>query len=334
MVLLVLLGCFAVCLALAVGILRWSAGQNTVLQHGSPEYEIEVPQGYEDLRVEHPSQSSGTDQPASPAPAAAPSESQPAPSPAQSTTSPACPPARERMVPGQPPVLIFVIDDAGYRLDQLEKFLKLPFPLTIAVLPRVTYSAESAVRITNAGKELILHQPMQALGGKNPGEGAVLLSMDDETIRATVDINLASLGYPRGMNNHMGSAVTLDRRAMTAVLQLAKQYGMYYLDSLTAPHTVTADLSAALGVPCMERDVFLDNQGDRESILSAIEEGKRLARSRGVSVMIGHIWTNELAATLMEVYPQLVEEGYSLATISQFMQMQAGEHSDHAGSGN
>ncbi|MDH7483289.1 MAG: divergent polysaccharide deacetylase family protein, partial [Spirochaetales bacterium] len=121
---------------------------------------------------------------------------------------------------------------------------------------------------------------------------------------------------------------------MAIILKLAKEYGMYYLDSLTAPHTVTADLSAALGVSCMERDVFLDNQGDRESILSAIEEGKRLARSRGVSVMIGHIWTNDLAATLMEVYPQLIEEGYSLATISQFMQMQAGEHSDHAGSGN
>ncbi|MDH7483916.1 MAG: divergent polysaccharide deacetylase family protein, partial [Spirochaetales bacterium] len=230
MVLVVLLGCFAVCLSLAVGILRWSAGQNTVLQYGSPEYEIEVPQDYEDLRVVRPDQNSETGQPASPSPATVPSDSQPAPSPAQSTTtqtSAAHQPAPARMAPGQPPVLIFVIDDAGYRLDQLEKFLKLPFPLTIAVLPRVTYSAESAVRITNAGKELILHQPMQALGGKNPGEGAVLLSMDDETIRATVDSNLASLGYPRGMNNHMGSAVTLDRRAMTAVLQLVKQYGMY-----------------------------------------------------------------------------------------------------------
>ena len=48
--------------------------------------------------------------------------------------------------------LIFVFDDAGHNLAQLEHFLHLPFPCTIAVLPGLRYSSESARRIRTAGK--------------------------------------------------------------------------------------------------------------------------------------------------------------------------------------
>ena len=59
--------------------------------------------------------------------------------------------------------LIFVFDDAGHNLEQLQYFLDLPFPCTIAVLPKLPNSRETARRIRAAGKELILHQPMQPL---------------------------------------------------------------------------------------------------------------------------------------------------------------------------
>ena len=60
--------------------------------------------------------------------------------------------------------LVFVIDDAGNNLRELEPFLNISGPLTIAVLPGLPHSAEAAKRIREAGKEVILHQPMEALG--------------------------------------------------------------------------------------------------------------------------------------------------------------------------
>ena len=68
-----------------------------------------------------------------------------------------------------------------------------------------------------------------------------------------------------------------------------------------------------------ERNVFLDNSPDRESILRQIDEGLRIADKRGYAVMIGHVWSAELAQTLTELYPGLVAQGYSLSTISRFM---------------
>ena len=71
--------------------------------------------------------------------------------------------------------IVIVVDDAGYNLEDLDPFLKFPGPLSIAVLPGLPHSREAARRIKAAGKELLLHQPMEALGGENPGPGAIRL---------------------------------------------------------------------------------------------------------------------------------------------------------------
>jgi len=267
--------------------------------YGTPEYVIELPPGYEDLKV-------------------------------ISTNE-----GETNAEAKRQPTLIIVIDDVGYSIDELKPFLNLPFPITFAVLPQLVHSNDSVLAIRDAGKEFILHQPMEALGGNDPGPHAVYLSMDDTAIERTVAENIDSFPYPPvGMNNHMGSAVTRDARAMGLILKLVKERGMYYLDSLTAPGTVTVQLCEELGTSYMERNVFLDNNTDREAIIAAIDEGKRIARMNSAAVMIGHVWSSNLAATLMEIYPELVEEGYSLSTISAYMQMQAEEISGHADSRN
>ena len=289
----------------------------TIWPYGQPEYVVEVPEGYEGLLPALP----GTK-----APGPAHSGQSVKPQPAERTETYLQSVARRTGVNGK--TLIIVIDDAGYNINQLEPFLALPFPLTIAVLPGVDHSAESARLAAAAGKEVVLHQPMEALGGQNPGPGAITLDMDTRTAETLLAANLDSLPQAVGVNNHMGSAVTRNRGLMKAVLELVKARGIYYLDSLTAPGTATAELSAEVSIPLWERDVFLDNSGDRQSILRSLDEGKKLASSRGAAVLIGHVWSAELAQTLMDIYPRLVEEGYSLSTISKFMMRSAAEEGD------
>ncbi|MBP5753965.1 MAG: divergent polysaccharide deacetylase family protein, partial [Treponema sp.] len=79
--------------------------------------------------------------------------------------------------------ICFVIDYAGANLGNLKRYTSLPFPITIAVLPKLAQSSECAQAVRAAGKELILHQPMQAhdyASGTtpNPGPGAILPGMD------------------------------------------------------------------------------------------------------------------------------------------------------------
>ncbi len=215
--------------------------------------------------------------------------------------------------------LIFVLDDAGHNTRQLEPFLRLPGPVTIAVLPGLPHSAEAAAMVKSAGKELILHQPMEAIEGLDPGPAAIRSDMDESTIRMIVRENLSRFPGVVGMNNHMGSKATSDIRVMTAVLDEARQAGIYFLDSLTIGDSVVHSVASLMRQTTWERSVFLDNIPDKASILHYIAEGTKLAEKRGYAIMIGHVWSSELAQTLTELYPQLVEQGFSLSTISKVM---------------
>lgn len=216
-------------------------------------------------------------------------------------------------------ILVFVIDDAGHNEWQLEPFLKLPAPVTIAVLPGLPYTTKAALSVRKAGKELLLHQPMEALAGLDPGPGALRADMDDATIRQILRSNLAQVPGAAGVNNHMGSRATTDVRMMSTVLDELSQAGVYFLDSLTISDSVVQSVASIMRQSVWERSVFLDNTPDRASMLNYIAEGTKIAEKRGYAIMIGHVWSAELAQTLADLYPQLIEQGFSLSTISRIM---------------
>jgi len=216
-------------------------------------------------------------------------------------------------------IMAIVIDDAGNNLKELEPFLKFPGPLTIAVLPGLPHSAEAARRARAAGKEVILHQPMEALGGQNPGPGAISVGMSDAEIRVILKRNVDEVGPVVGMNNHQGSKVTADERTMKVVLEFCRSYGLFFLDSKTTAESVVPAVAARTGISIRERDVFVDNIQERAAMIRYLQEGLQKAEKKGSAVMIGHAWSSELAATLYELYPELVEQGFSLSSIAGIM---------------
>ncbi|UTC74464.1 divergent polysaccharide deacetylase family protein [Treponema sp. OMZ 792] len=213
--------------------------------------------------------------------------------------------------------LIFVFDDAGHNLEQLQHFLNLPFPCTIAVLPKLPNSKEAARRIRAAGKELILHQPMQAINPNiDPGPGAVKPGMSREEIKTIVASNVEEIGPIAGMNNHEGSLITSDETAMEAVLELCKEKNIYFLDSRTSSKSVVPQTAKKLNMNTWERAVFLDNKRDKAYMKKRIIDGLEIASQRGEAIMIGHVVTVDLAALLKEMYSDLTREGYTFSTIS------------------
>ena len=213
--------------------------------------------------------------------------------------------------------LIFVFDDAGHNLEQLQYFLDLPFPCTIAVLPKLPNSIETAKRIRAAGKELILHQPMQAVNPNiYPGKGAVKPGMNREEIKKIVASNVEEIGPIAGMNNHEGSLITSDEKAMEAVLELCREKNIYFLDSRTSSKSVVPQVAKKLNMNIWERAVFLDNKRDKAYMKKQIIDGLEIASQRGEAIMIGHVFTVDLAILLKEMYSDLTQEGYTFSTIS------------------
>jgi len=208
--------------------------------------------------------------------------------------------------------LVFVIDDAGNNIRELEPFLNIPGHLTIAVLPGLPNSAEAARRIRAAGKEVILHQPMEAIGGQDPGPGAIFSGMSSEEIKSVMARNIAEVGPVAGINNHQGSKITMDSDMMQTILTFCRENNLYFLDSKTTADTVAPAVARKVGIKFAERNVFIDNEQNKDAMLRYITNGLTRAQRNGLSVMIGHTWSPDLAPLLKEQYPLLIEQGYTI----------------------
>ena len=261
-------------------------------------------------------------------PAATPAEQPPARQVRPQAEPPAAPrPSSARPEHPQPEagLLAVVIDDAGYSLGELQAFLDLPGPLTVAVLPNLPHSTEAARRVIAAGKDLILHCPMEPVGGENPGPGAILTGQSAAQQEALLAAAFATVPGAIGMNNHMGSRATADEQLMTTVLGYLKRHDLFFLDSRTTAETVGPRVAERLGEPFVQRDVFVDVDTAPADVDASFAKGIDEAHARGSSVVIGHVQNASVAAILRQRIGTLAARGVRLAHLGEVMTMREGD---------
>jgi polysaccharide deacetylase 2 family uncharacterized protein YibQ len=206
-----------------------------------------------------------------------------------------------------------IIDDCGYSMERDRRFLSLPIPLTLSVLPMTPHAREIADAATAAGKAVILHLPMepQVTGPhSDPGPGAILTAMTDQQVRVQVQQDLASLPAVPGANNHMGSKATSDPRVMRDVLEVFQQEHLFFIDSGTSTQSVAFSTAQQLGVPTAARNVFLDNEASVPFVEDQLKLTESIALKNGTAIAIGH--PNEATAQAIAAFiPQMQAAGIS-----------------------
>jgi len=191
---------------------------------------------------------------------------------------------------GKLPRVAIIIDDMGGNRGVLSDLLSLKYPVTFAVIPFQDYSKETADIAHKKGREVMLHLPMEPIDYPqyNPGPGALFTFMTPEEFKAALAEDLAAVPHISGVNNHMGSSLTQDREKMEIVLRAVKERHLFFVDSRTTPKSVAYDVAVKLGVLALERNVFLDNEANVESIKKKIDELITKAKAGGRALAIGH----------------------------------------------
>ncbi|MDR7606296.1 MAG: divergent polysaccharide deacetylase family protein, partial [Armatimonadota bacterium] len=213
-----------------------------------------------------------------------------------------------------------VLDDAGMRLDELDRALRVGRPLTLAILPGLPHSEELARRARQAGLEVLLHLPMEPEDpelASQLGELAVRVDMAEEDIVRTVKSALRAVPGAVGVNNHMGSKATADPRVMRAVLRALREDGMFFVDSRTTPKSSAEVVAKELGVRVARRMVFLDNDPSPEAVRTQIRQLVELARRHGSAVAIGHANRPHTAEVLAEMVPEMERAGVRLVPVGE-----------------
>lgn len=216
--------------------------------------------------------------------------------------------------------MAIVIDDLGNDTVAVGRIAAWPFPVAGAVLPALSGSAKAARDLESAGKEVLLHLPMEPEGypSVRPGPGVLLRAQDDSEIARTLERDLDSVPGAVGVNNHMGSAATADPRIMRAVARVLARRGLFFVDSRTTTATVAEQIAREEGVPSVSRRVFLDDVATEDAVQKSMAGLIARARAEGFAVAIGHPHPATLQVLEQEL-PKLQQEGVKLVRVGELV---------------
>lgn len=212
--------------------------------------------------------------------------------------------------------LALVIDDFGLTMEGVADLMAIEQPLTFAILPHHAYSAVIARQAAAQGKEVILHLPMESIGGERAEPTTIETAMAEEQIKIRVQEALTAVPQVIGVNNHQGSKATADSRVMKAVLSVLQDRGMFFLDSRTSAASVAYRTAKTMGIPAAENDHFIDNSSDVEAIKRELRTAGNLAIRHDEAVAIGHIRPNTVIA-IKAMLPELERMGVKLVFVSE-----------------
>jgi len=210
--------------------------------------------------------------------------------------------------------IALIIDDMGLVPTLSERAVRLPRKITLAYLPYAPRLQQQTEAAAAAGHDLMLHLPMEPLGGENPGPHALFTAQSEAEWTSSLDRALKSFEGYIGVNNHMGSKFTVDAKAMAFVAQVLHEKGVFFIDSKTNAKSIAGKVAHEAGLKTGSRDVFLDDTQTASAIRAELAHAERVARQNGQAIAIGH----PHAVTLDELerwLPDAQTRGYEIVPV-------------------
>lgn len=219
--------------------------------------------------------------------------------------------------------VVLVIDDFGNNGEGTDSVINLNIPITGAVIPGMPFAIQDAEKLHDAGKEVILHIPLEPERGKADwlGPSGILTSMGEEEVRKIIIRGIEEISYAVGMNNHMGSKAMKDEMIVNIITDIAKEKDLFFLDSKTTVPTLSKKLCEQKEVFFLERDIFLDNEKSVISVKKQMNKLGDIALDKGYAIAIGHVGIggNSTVQGIKESITTLEEKGIKFITLKQLI---------------
>jgi uncharacterized protein len=217
------------------------------------------------------------------------------------------------------PRLAIILDDLGYDRAAADSLLRLPFPVTVSVIPHLPLSSEVAEEAFRQGDEVLLHLPMQSESARVKHEETELrVGMDARQVESAVAEMLKTVPHAVGVNNHQGSRATADPALMQELMPILRERGLFFIDSRTTTATVAYEVAEQSGVRAASRKVFLDDTPTQGAVEAQLDLAARDAVRDGFAIAIGHPHPATIAA-LAHTVPRIEAHGVRLVLASELV---------------
>ena len=216
--------------------------------------------------------------------------------------------------------IAIIIDDSGYNIHDCDHLQAIQTPVTISILPDLEHSTDIAKCAHSFGKEVMLHLPLEPHENSDeyPKNYIINTDMPKGLVFDRLEQSLRSVPYADGINNHMGSKATENKRLMSIIFAELENRKLFFVDSRVTAKTVCPDLARQTGLPFAQRDVFLDNVNQRLEIEQQFAELARVAEKHGVAIGIGHARTLTWDI-IKEQTEKLTQDGFEIVTVKSIL---------------
>jgi len=209
--------------------------------------------------------------------------------------------------PAKLPEIAIIFDDLGENVKEVSELYSLGVPLTASIIPGLKYSTQSATMAAHCGFSVFIHLPMEPEGVKafrTKKYTFISPSQTPREVKSLLRYYLNSLPQAIGVNNHMGSAATVDRPLMEIVIAAIKQRNLIFVDSRTSPKSIAYDVAVSQGLTAGSNNGFIDAVDNEAFIKERLGLLVRKASEQGKIIVIAHPRKRTIAV-LKEELPSL-----------------------------
>ncbi|HPG38570.1 MAG TPA: divergent polysaccharide deacetylase family protein [bacterium] len=213
-----------------------------------------------------------------------------------------------------------IIDDFGYVYSKVARdFLRIPYPLTVSIIPGLPESQRLAQEASLSAKETLIHMPMEPLQAAWREDGYILASAHNNSIlRMRIKKAFSEIPTAVGMNNHQGSKATIDPRIMQVVMSELKEQNKFFVDSFTNNKSIAAATARQNRVPAITNTLFIDARDEKQFMLDQLQRISGLSAKGENVVAIAHVRKNTFTV-LNAMLPELANKGIEFVYVSELV---------------
>jgi polysaccharide deacetylase 2 family uncharacterized protein YibQ len=219
------------------------------------------------------------------------------------------------------PKICIIVDDFGIISNSLfDKFNNLDLEIAFAIIPGLRNSKPFMHKAVDKGRETLIHAPMEPDSQNESLEPNTLLSkMSNEEVEDIVKNWMKELNLAIGVNNHMGSKITKDKRILNVVFETIKEKNLFFIDSHTTAQTRVREIAQEVGIKSAIREIFLDvPDSSQKTARSKIDQINNLNHKK-VVVVITHCHNETKYHQLTHFIDRLKDAGYELVPASKIV---------------
>lgn len=203
------------------------------------------------------------------------------------------------------PQIAIIVDDLGPDLTTYQKLFKIPYPLTLSIMPGMTRTKELVKTVPTINREILIHFPWEAISQQVTDYPIHIADrMKESKIKDM--IQKAVIENPRavGVNNHMGSLISTNKYILEIFMSDLKGRGLFFVDSLTINKSEAYQTARQKGVKTAKNSVFLDYKNTTKDINRMFARAVARAKQKGTVIAICH--ANRINS--MDRLPLLMDE--------------------------